>query len=714
MFKAAQSYLKLSKLLLAWESRSSQAAAGSPEKQQVAKLLEQAKGQVEATLTLLAQVESLQNSDGSTPSGTTPDPDPEPEPAIQPSGLALPQNGRYTLTGEQQSIALRVDLDGSNIVSGDIFEKIGEVPAFRASFRSNPGTKLTSNSNPISVILEGEKGLRGVGTLECTQNDSAQAAFRLTLSSIQNSSWSAGQSFNWSGSFQGPEMRKLGIELEVEHGLGEFPSWDYNGADKTVDSCLKEAGFSVRYVGQRDNIPNHPRGEWDESQLHGLMHQFAQERLDRPTWNLHLLLLQQSRMRGLLGIMFDSGQRDVNHLPRQGVAVFQRPIQTRPDWQRKIIQTTVHELGHALNLAHRFERIVGRADSNSFMNYDWKYRGGGQAGQFWNDFAFTFDQDELDFLRHGPWHHIVPGGAAFHTVPYWENQAGGYVPYIPEKETSDLTLNLQPPTSGNRFQFGQPVYLTVSLKNESQNNIPIHKFMLSPKSGFLQVQVQRQDGSVAHVGDHGEHGHGHDYHPIVHRCYDVAMDQPVNLTPGASLTDNLNLTFGSAGFTFAEPGTYTVKTTFLWQVGSRDFRTINSAPVTIHIEAPSSDEESELADFFRWDVGFYFALGGSDILSDAEQTLLEIVDKRKHRLGGALDPLSTSIVRSRAINLGRDFVSYNNGRFNVRNAQVELAREEMALIADANEFVFDLATAEANQAYFDRLSADMDMSLLDE
>ena len=62
MFKAAQSYLKLSKLLLAWESRSSQAAAGSPEKQQVAKLLEQAKGQVEATLTLLAQVESLQNS----------------------------------------------------------------------------------------------------------------------------------------------------------------------------------------------------------------------------------------------------------------------------------------------------------------------------------------------------------------------------------------------------------------------------------------------------------------------------------------------------------------------------------------------------------------------------------------------------------------------------------------------------------------------------
>ncbi|TNE44183.1 MAG: hypothetical protein EP343_31005 [Deltaproteobacteria bacterium] len=713
MFKAAQSYLKLSKLLLAWETRSFQAGGGSPERQQIAQLLEQAGNQVEQTLGLLAKAETLQKATpGTTPSSPTGNPAPTPEPTPQPSGENMPQDGRYTLSGEQLSVALRVDLNGSGIISGDIFQGSSEDPVFLASFRSNPGATLTQDTNPVGIVLEGPKGLRGAGSLSCDTSTDTQTTFTCSLSSIVNGPWSPGQSFSWSGSLQGPEMRQLGIELETEAGLDNFPSWDHNGETKTVDSCLKEAGFAIRYVGQRDSIPSHPRGEWDEAQLHGLMHQFAQERLDRPTWNLHLLLLQQARMRGLLGIMFDSGQRDVNHLPRQGVAVFQRPIQTRPDWQRKIIQTTVHELGHALNLAHRFERIVGRADSNSFMNYDWKYRGGGQANEFWNNFNFTFDKDELDFLRHGPWHHIVPGGAPFHTVPYWENTAGGYVPYIPEEDTSDLSLSLQPPASGNRFQFGQPVYLTVSLKNESQQNIPVHKFMLSPKSGFLQVQVQRQDGAIM-TADHG-HDEGHDYHPIVHRCYDIAADQPVNLAPGSSLSDNLNLTFGSAGFTFAEPGTYTVKTTFLWRLGAREFRTINSAPITIHVEAPSPVEEAELSDFFRWDVGFYFALGGSDVLSEAEQTLLEIVDRRKHRLGGALDPLSTCVLRSRAINLGRDFVSYSNGNYQIRNAQEELAREEMAQITEAGEFVFDYATTESNQAYYERLSGDMDVSLLDE
>jgi hypothetical protein len=79
--------------------------------------------------------------------------------------------------------------------------------------------------------------------------------------------------------------------------------------------------------------------------------------------------------------------------------VFQRPIKTRPDWPRKLIQTTVHELGHALNLAHRFERPVGRADSISFMNYDWKNLGGMNADRFWREFDFTYpktDEEERD------------------------------------------------------------------------------------------------------------------------------------------------------------------------------------------------------------------------------------------------------------------------------------------------------------------------------
>ena len=132
------------------------------------------------------------------------------------------------------------------------------------------------------------------------------------------------------------------------------------------------------------------------------MTQNAEASLATPSWDLHLLMLDTSTRDGLLGIMFDSG--DV--LPRQGAAMFVGEIRQNvspPEQNRKIIQTAAHELGHALNLAHRFERQVGRANSTSFMNYDWRYLGGGHRDEFWRNFAYAFDDDdELEFLRHAP------------------------------------------------------------------------------------------------------------------------------------------------------------------------------------------------------------------------------------------------------------------------------------------------------------------------
>ena len=129
-----------------------------------------------------------------------------------------------------------------------------------------------------------------------------------------------------------------------------------------------------------------PPGEGTKSfaQLHALMVQHAQSSLSGPKSGLHLLRLSESTLNGLLGIMFDSGSL----LPRQGSAVFEDEIQNfyPNDTSRKSIQTTVHELGHALNLAHRFEREVGRADSLSFMNYDSRYKGGAHESEFWSNF----------------------------------------------------------------------------------------------------------------------------------------------------------------------------------------------------------------------------------------------------------------------------------------------------------------------------------------
>jgi hypothetical protein len=48
------------------------------------------------------------------------------------------------------------------------------------------------------------------------------------------------------------------------------------------------------------------------------MAQFAQEPIDRKSWNLHLLLLQESTLDGLLGVMFDSGEADVTITAARG------------------------------------------------------------------------------------------------------------------------------------------------------------------------------------------------------------------------------------------------------------------------------------------------------------------------------------------------------------------------------------------------------------
>ncbi len=382
----------------------------------------------------------------------------------------LPADGRYRLANDVLEMELRIDLDGSNIVSGDLFAAAAGQREYLASFRSPPGTRLQKGSNPLFLVVTDAHRQRADGALQVTQGAGINLLVDLTVYSPVKA-LPVNQTVSFSGRLEGTAMRRLGLEIEAEAEVLTTPNWEAGGKRISIQSCLENAGFDVYHTGDRSTIPTPDvQGGWDDSQLHGLMTDMARSRLDRPDWQLQALLLQKPKMAGLNGVMFDSGERDSNRLPRQGFAVFQHEIrfpiisragdrQVRLDWQRKMIQTVIHELGHALNLAHRFERAVGRADSSSFMNYDWKYLGGNNRDRYWRDFNFRFDADELAFLRHAPHPAVIPGGAEFHSVPYWENTDGGYVPYRRELPTNDFTLRLLPPAGGGLFRFAQPVLL---------------------------------------------------------------------------------------------------------------------------------------------------------------------------------------------------------------------------------------------------------------
>jgi hypothetical protein len=334
------------------------------------------------------------------------------------------------------------------------------------------------------------------------------------------------------------------------------------------------------------------------------------------------------------------------------------------------------------------------------MNYDWKYLGGGNREKFWRDFTFTFDDDELAFLRHGPVDKIIPGGAEFHTVPYWENPDGGYVPYYPEVSSDDFRLRLVPPATGTLFKFAQPVLLTVELENNTGRTQDLPKFLLDPKAGFLELVVKRRTVPSGGGGDQGRV-----FRPIIHRCFDLQLAAADVVPHGGKLVDNVNLTFGSGGFTFIEPGEYEVTAVFAWQKAWKDFRTIRSNTLNIRVAYPKTDdEERDGQDLFRPDVGYYFALGGSDVLADAEDVLDKIVARRQQKARTVTDPLVANIVRCKAINQSRDFILYSAGKYRTRKADPARARELFSSIKTVMSKIFDPQTAASTSRLSEAMS----------
>ncbi|MFC5835935.1 hypothetical protein, partial [Nonomuraea insulae] len=399
------------------------------------------------------------------------------------------RDGRYEGQADGISVALRVDAGGSGVISADVFRVPPEGPRrYLASGRTAPGTKVALDDGKWPAIWQASPTNKTTGTLAVAPAQDGGVTVTVTLDAPLNG-LPVRTDVVVPVTHKDEAMRELGLEIELEQGVPAPSPVVFQGVERTINGCLQTAGFAVKEAGRRTTIPAGIAGTWDDSQIYTMLSDLmlisGEASLRASAWELHLLLLSKSAISGLLGVMFDGE----GLLQRQGAAVFTSGLQgaTR---DQKIIRTIVHELGHALNLAHRFERAVGRADSTSFMNYDWRYRGGGHELDYWQDFAFTFDADELAFLRHGPLTAVIPGGEPFHTVRYWADGAGGHSPYAPEIPFDGYRLTLTAPEAGPVFAFGQPVFLKVTLENRSAANLEVERWVLDPKAGPLEILVE--------------------------------------------------------------------------------------------------------------------------------------------------------------------------------------------------------------------------------
>ena len=307
--------------------------------------------------------------------------------------------------------------------------------------------------------------------------------------------------------------------------------------------------------------------------------------------------------------MFD----DIGPNHRQGTALFNESFiknapagDANPDaWVRRMkFWTACHEMGHAFNLAHSWQKSLGtpwipladEPDARSFMNYPYNVPGGEAA--FFADFKFRFSDNELLFMRHAPERFVQMGNADWFDHHGFEqaNVSPGS-PFALEVRTQRRTLNY--------FEFMEPVVVELKLTNRSGQPLIVDEKILE-ETDDMTVIIKKRGGTARQ------------WHSFAQHCYH--SDKKV-LSPQDSVYGSLNIAAGTTGWNIAEPGMYSVQVAL--HLGDED---VVSNELQVRVAPPRSYEEEFVAqDFFSDEVGRVLTFNGSRHLEGANDTLREVV-----------------------------------------------------------------------------------------
>jgi hypothetical protein len=415
--------------------------------------------------------------------------------------------------------------------------------------------------------------------------------------------------------------------------------------------ALREAGICASI---KPDEPQKISGDtleklWTDSELHDAMvDHFSKYSGTIPGWNLWCLQCGFHE-EGLSGAMFDAGAKSpggANEPPeRQGFAIFRNdpafqdlvpyPASTaQAASMRWFLYTFVHETGHAFNLVHSDYKALPRPDALSWMNNPENYPNGRDAlgnseEDFWNNFMFEFDDEELIHLRHGNRAAVIPGGDDFQLGQHLEISFGEMSQFEGQPPI-ELLLRSQ-----DYFDYLEPVGIEARVRNLQCETMKVER-RLSPEYGGLAVYIRRPNGIV--IG----------YLPIIYKeAFPVLHSlgpQNSNTYGEDRLSEYVSINYGKHRFYFDEPGEYWVRALY-----HAKGMVVPSNTLRLRVGYPTSSEESRLASsFFTYQVGMSLYLNGSQspFLADGKKLLESISEKYKKTLVGA--KLSTILAESEA------------------------------------------------------------------
>lgn len=385
----------------------------------------------------------------------------------------------------------------------------------------------------------------------------------------------------------------------------------------SIEKVFRRAGFNVT-TSPAGKVPISEAGlnaRWSDMEMHDAMQVYWSHWANAPQWKMWVFFAGlHDRGTNLGGIMFD----DIGANHRQGTAIFNNSfISNAPNgdahpaaWvERMKFWTACHEMGHAFNLAHSWQKALGtpwipvsnEPEARSFMNYPFRVSGG--ENTFFGDFEYRFSNGELLFMRHAPERFVQMGNAD------WFDHHGFQQANV--SPTSPYALELRVHRSISHFEFMEPVVVELKLKNVSTQPLIVDKDLLK-ETDDMTVIVKRQ-GQVARQ-----------WQPFAQYCYN--SDKMV-LKSGKSLYGSLNIATGIGGWHIAEPGIYTLQVAL--HLEDED---VVSNELRVRVAPPRNyDEEFVAQDFFSEDVGRVLTFNGSRHLEKANDVLRQVTEQFSER-----------------------------------------------------------------------------------
>ncbi|MBB3084073.1 hypothetical protein [Geodermatophilus sabuli] len=554
-------------------------------------------------------------------------------------------SGRYQGTVAEWQVELRVDVDGdrpTHRLSGDFFATTGATTSYFGSFVvDTPAIAVT----PAEVTVRG----RGRFTWDATARlvsvrlpkvpaGSARPPAVLRFSTVADSGADTagaraiagdaaadGPGADFPCTYVSPWFRTVVWEQDSVAGAVPLVSYDTGvlprppgvpARELSVSEAYADAGVQLLSSGMVNVLPISDAGtdaspQWSDSELHNAMVKHFSLYANAPRWQLWMLVAT-AHEQGYRGIMFDYADA----FQRQGCAVFYDAVKgDDPASRRAALRTYVHELGHAFNLLHSWQKTVtgpnGGLGDLSWMNYPWRYQPpppapGGEPA-YWGAFPFSFTTNEVVHLRHGFYRDVVMSAHPFGTGAA-ETEMDPEVFAEPVVDRAGLALELRAKPA---FAYGEPVVVEIKLSATDLRGTATHGY-LHPNDEFVSVAVRQPSGRTVL------------FRPLLRHCVD--NDRRVHLHPQRpAVYDSAYIGFGRDGHLFEQPGRYVLRAVYLGGDGSR----VLSAPLELRVRRPLTAEDEEIGDLLLGEEqGQVLALLGSssDLLrqgNTAIDTVLE-------------------------------------------------------------------------------------------